>query len=94
MHKMIKLIKKNAKVYDILAIFSIDFSELLCKKVQMYTNNAYLNNSLLDIKDKTKLTSTLEIRRKWTMPDKWLSIARKSRSGMSIMGNTRHSFVP
>lgn len=35
-------------------ISNMDFFEPSCKEVKMYTNNAYLNNSVIDKKDKTK----------------------------------------
>lgn len=54
MHKMVKLMNKKDVLAQILAIFDIHFFAILFQEVQMYTNNAYLNNSLLDIKDKSK----------------------------------------
>lgn len=54
MHKMVKLMNNQKIVVNVLAIFNIHFFAISFQEVQMYTNNAYLNNSLLGIKDKSK----------------------------------------
>lgn len=54
MHKMIQLIKKRAKSATILDKIDKEISLALLKEVTMYTNNAYLNHSTIDIKDKSK----------------------------------------
>lgn len=54
MHKMIQLIKKEAKSAPKLDKIDKEISLALLKEVTMYTNNAYLNHSTIDIKDKSK----------------------------------------
>ena len=54
MHKMIKLMNISIILDRFLAIFNICFFIFQYKEAHMYTNNAYLNHSTIDRKDKSK----------------------------------------
>ena len=54
MHKMIKLMNIRIILDRFLAIFDIHFFIFQYKEAHMYTNNAYLNHSTIDRKDKSK----------------------------------------
>ena len=54
MHKMIKLMNIRIVLDRFLAIFDIHFFIFQYKEAHMYTNNAYLNHSTIDRKDKSK----------------------------------------
>lgn len=54
MHKMIKLMNISIILDRFLVIFNICFFIFQYKEAHMYTNNAYLNHSTIDRKDKSK----------------------------------------
>lgn len=54
MHKMIKLMNISIILDRFLVIFDICFFIFQYKEARMYTNNAYLNHSTIDRKDKSK----------------------------------------
>ncbi len=54
MHKMIKSMNISIILDGFLVIFNICFFIFQYKEAHMYTNNAYLNHSMIDKKDKSK----------------------------------------
>lgn len=54
MHKMVKCIKDMRKMIALCEILLTNYMNFLEGVRFMYTNNAYLNNTLVDIKDKSK----------------------------------------
>ena len=54
MHKMVKCIKEMRKMIALCEILLTNYMNSLEGVRFMYTNNAYLNNTLVDIKDKSK----------------------------------------